>query len=311
MPDFTSIQLILDVKREGSVPTNQNLYTDEDFCATFTDCQKTRIVPSILRTKEEYFVTVRDFEFSDFAEIDSNRLQISIPDRVIGGRIRLLQLIDQNGIVQSEIPKLNPETANQWLSGQFFGYVFQGNNIIIPSSIQTQLGKIRLHYFRRPNDIVEIARAGRVTLIDTGTGNITLDNVPSDFVAGTKVDIISSVEPFNSVKDSEVLLMVGGFVVKVSLSTALKMSIGDYVCFEYETVIPQLPVELHPILVQYALSRVLKSLGDTKAAGAVMVELPELERNLYELLETRDDGSEKKMIAPNSLWTSGNRPWRW
>jgi hypothetical protein len=99
--------------------------------------------------------------------------------------------------------------------------------------------------------------------------------------------------------------------VQIDPLVAANVSVGDYVCFEYETVIPQLPVELHPILIQYALSRVLKSLGDTQGAANVMAELPELERNLYELLETRDDGSEKKTIAPNTLWTRGNRPWRW
>ena len=311
MPDFTSTQLILDVKREGSVPTNQSLYTDTDFCASFTDCQKTRIVPSVLRTREEYFVAVRDFPFSDFAELNGDRLQITLPDRVIGGRIRMLQLIDQNGNVQSDIPKLNPEKTNQLLGSQFFGYIFQGNKIIIPSSLQSDLSQVRLQYFRRPNDIVEVLRAGRVMSIDTLTGDLTLDNIPSEWEVGTKVDIIAGLEPFDSVADSEPLLLVGGFVVRVSVATAVLVSEGDYVCFEYETVIPQLPVELHPILIQYALSRVLKSLDDTQGAANVMAELPELERNLYEMLESRDDGSEKKMIAPNTLWTRGNRPWRW
>ena len=311
MPDFTSTQLIIDVKREGSVPTNQELYDDTDFCASFTDCQKTRIIPSILRTKEEYFVVKRDYTFDEFTDIGADQLQLTLPDRCIGGRIRMLQLIDQNGIVQSDIPKLNPETANQWLSGQFFGYVFQGNKLIIPASIQTQLGKIRLYYFRRPNDIVPIERAGKVTAVNTGTGSLTLDNVPANFALNSKVDIISGLEPFDSISDSTPLLAVGGSTVQVSLETAAKISVGDYVCYEYETVIPQLPVELHPILIQYALSRILKSLGDTQGAANVIAELPELERNLYEMLETRDDGSEKKMIAPNSLWTRGNRPWRW
>lgn len=311
MPDFTSTQLIIDVKREGSVPTNQSLYTDEDFCASFTDCQKTRIIPSVLRTKEEYFVAVKDYEFADLEELDGDRIALTLPDRCIGGRIRMLQLIDQNGVVQNDIPKLNPENTNTFFNGQWFGYVFQSNKLIMPSSIESQLGKIRLQYFRRPNDIVEISRAGKILTIDTGTGNVTLDNMPADFAAGVLVDIISGREPFDSVQDSESLIAAAGITIQVSLATAAKLSVGDYICYQYETVIPQLPVELHPILIQYALSRVLKSLGDTQGASNVIAELPELERNLYELLESRDDGSEKKMIAPNTLWTRGNRPWRW
>lgn len=312
MNDYTTTQLIADIKRIGSVPTSQQLYDEQDFVDSFSDCQKKRIIANVMRVKEEYFVATKDFEWSELTELGGHRLGLKLPERTIGNRIRALQIIDADGIVVSQLPLLTPEYNDEvsWFTNGAYGYIFQGNTLILSDYLRTDGTHLRLKFFRRPNNLAIVENAGKITAINLMTGALTLDNRPTQMIAGVKVDIISSTEPFDSLADSEVLLAGSGFSVQVSLATAALLSVGDYVCFEFQTVIPQLPVELHTILVQYGLAQVLASLSDQEGAAMAMAELPELERNIYELLAARDDGSEKKGIRPNGLWHSNFRSWR-
>lgn len=316
MIDYSVTQLIADIERHGAVPPNQELYDDDDFCSTMDDCQKMRIVPAMLNVREEFFVKTRDYDLSELTELPGNRLQLTLPPRVIAGRLRGVELIDANTNLRVAIlPRLAPEVAaaidwqNMLISygDSYAGYIFQGNSIIIPQSLTSENLKIRLKYFRRPNRIVDMSQAGKITAINTMTGTLTLNSKPTDMVTGTKVDIISGSEPFDATVESYELLAASGLTVNVSVATAALLAIGDYVCFEFETVIPQLPVECFPILVQFTTAAVLKSLGDAQGALAVMTDLPKLEDNIYAMMSGRDEGSAQKIIAPGGIWTSRRR----
>jgi 2-phospho-L-lactate guanylyltransferase (CobY/MobA/RfbA family) len=307
--DYSVTKLIADVKRNGSVPTSQSLYEDVDFCAAFDDCQTKRIVPAILSVREEFFVVEQDFATA--VTETANRSSIELPERAIGERLRGLQLLDQAGVVLSDIPRLNPErqAENFFPDVMTFGYIFVGSKVVFPTALLQGGNKIRIRYFRRPNRIVDATRAGKVVSIDLGTGNVTLENVPAGMAVGSVVDFIKHKAPFSPLADDVSVIGQTGLAVQFSITNAAKLSVGDYICFSQETVVPQLPADVHPILVEYGLSQVLRSLGDDKGAAMIMSDLPKLEQNIFELLDARDDGSERKIIAPGSLW--GRRGNRW
>lgn len=304
--DYTTTQLIRDIKRRGSVPTNQSLFTDQDFIDTMSDCLEMRVIPNILRTREEFFVAAADTPL-----VEAQR-RYPLPERGVGHRVRQVQFLDSDGKVTMNLQRVEPEHGEND-GGQSFsgihhhqsGYYFEGNDIVLTNEDLTpsnSLQTLRVKYFRRPNRLALITNAGKVTAVDTGTGSLTLDNVPTDMTTGTKVDIIAGRPTFDSVADSEELTGAAGFAVSVSLATAANVSIGDWVCFEGESTIAQIPKELHQILIQYSLVKVLTALGDIQGAAAAANDLDELERNLYEMLGVRDDGSRRKVVSPHGLW---------
>lgn len=314
MIDYTIVQLTKDVERHGAVPPNQELYDDADFASTMDDCQKMRIIPAILNTREEFFVKTRDYQLSELTDIGGNRLQLTLPSRVIAGRLRGVELIDANDLTRvSTLDRLPPELAgtSNWNYTSSYGYIFQGNTIIIPQNLMDASHLLRLKYFRRPNRLVDMTKAGKVTVVDTITGTITLDGLPTGMLAGTKIDVIANYEPFDAVIESYPIISVGGSTIQVSLANAALITVGDYVCFEFETVIPQLPVECFPILTQFTVSAVLKSLGDFAGAAAVMTELADLEQAIYAMMEGRDEGSPQKVVATSSLWSPARRRGWW
>jgi hypothetical protein len=306
--DYSTTQLILDVKRNGSVPTDQALYSDVDFCKAFTDCQRTKITPQILNCKEEFFVVERLYAFSSLTAVAGDRLSLPLPGRSIGQRIRSLQLVDVNGNVVTDIPRLSPERNESNTRGTArTGHMFEGNNLLLPAALADGTNQLRLKYFRRPNELVPALSAAKV--VSVLGAQVTVTSVPPTMVAGVKVDLMGHSEPFNSLLDDDTIVLVSPTIIEISPAGAALLSAGDYICLAGETVFPQIPVDLQPILVQYALCQILKSLGDAEGAKMVRDELEELEKNLYAMIAARDEGSAKKIIAPGGLWTTGFRRW--
>ena len=55
--DHTVTQLIADLKRRGSFPDSQNLFTDANIVDFMNDCQRMKLTPQVMATREELFVT--------------------------------------------------------------------------------------------------------------------------------------------------------------------------------------------------------------------------------------------------------------
>lgn len=308
MRDWTTLQLIKDVKRRGSVPTNQSLYSDQDFVDTFSDCLELRIVPSILRTREELFVTSSDLAVAD------GQVDFEVPARAIGSRVRSVELIDAADRVVRHIKRLDPQSAKRFANDQRglggLSYYFKNNKIVLNHEITDLTLRIRINYYRRPSRLARTASAGRITAVDVLASTITLDNIPSTFAVNAKVDVHNASPQFNAIADGRTISNVSSFTL--TLDSVADLAVGQWVCEEGFAVIPQIPGELHQIMIQYAVSKILGSLGDYDGAADADKTLSELERNLYEMLASRDDSNGEAVDIMAGIWgaDSGN-DWGW
>jgi len=297
--DYTTEQLIKDAKREGSIPTDQSLYTNQDFVDTFTDCMKKRMIPNVLRTREEHFVHAVILPITA-----SNRY--GIPQRAIGGRIRGAQLLDAAGKPTIDLQRVEPEVGDGvWDSS--VGYFFENNEIVLTEAAKSSTS-LRIKFYRRPSKMVTTLQAGKVISSNPTTGEMVLDKIPAGMAIGSSVDLVGGLPPFNT-QDSVAITNVLGYTITVAPEVAALVSPGDWACFEGESTIPQIPEELHPILTQYAVVKILKSLGDKDGFVLASSDLAEMERNLYEMLDTRDDGSSRKVVTLSGLWGSDEPDW--
>lgn len=300
--DYTIDALIEQVQSDASVPRNQDVYGPAEFAALFNKCLELRIAPQVMKVREEHFVVEALYERSDFEELADGRLKLQIPPRVIGSRLKIMELLGADGTLVSEIPKLSPSNY------QFFGYIFRGNSVILSKDAVQGSDQVRLQYFRRPSRLTARENVGQVVAIDTGTGSVTLDVLPEAFVEDFEVDLQSATEPFETLAEDLPILSVGGSSIMLTPTQAQLLSVGDFVCPSETAVIPQIPVSLHPILVRYAAAKVLESVGRLDAADRIMTrELPELEQVLYDLLDDRDESSPKKIAPSNALWIGRTR----
>jgi hypothetical protein len=78
------------------------------------------------------------------------------------------------------------------------------------------------------------------------------------------------------------------------------IEVGDYVCLEYECIIPQIPSDLHVGLVERTCARILASLGDQAGLGMVTAKIDEVNQSQAPLLGSRVAGAPKKILARHS-----------
>lgn len=83
-----------------------------------------------------------------------------------------------------------------------------------------------------------------------------------------------------------------------------RLSVGDYIMKAEETIIPQLPTELHPILAQRVAVKMLEALGDTEGMQNAQKELERMEYNAQTLIDNRVEGSPQKVRNMHSILRS-------
>ena len=308
--DYTSTKLVADLKRRSSYPTSEELHSDQELCDFMTDCQEFRVVPQIMKTREEHFVSTVDIPLVNGQDA------YDLPERAIGAKIRHVYILSKGSEDDTRsLPRLEPEDAVHYGNLNYravsdpAGYYFEANKIRIVPTPNTTNDVIRLVYYRRPSRIVTVDQTARITAIDTNLNQITVEAFPADFADGD-YDIVKAKPPFSS-SDDVAITAVNTVLNTASVPADVigNLSVGDYVCSPGETPIPQLQADLHRILVQYAIVKVLESLGDLNGVQLSAASLDELEQSLYTMLEHRDESSPRSVSLKNTMWRNSRRLW--
>ena len=86
-----------------------------------------------------------------------------------------------------------------------------------------------------------------------------------------------------------------------------ELIIGDHVCLAEETIVPQLPSELHSYLAQQAASVCVESIGDDKEVAIMNSKLAKMEKNTIRLIDNRVEGAPQKVNPRHNLLRSNKR----
>lgn len=70
---------------------------------------------------------------------------------------------------------------------------------------------------------------------------------------------------------------------------------GDYIAFAGEAIIPQIPSDLHDVLSQRVVCRVLQSLGDAQGYQIANAKLEEMNKLMGNLIDNRTESQNKKL----------------
>jgi hypothetical protein len=83
------------------------------------------------------------------------------------------------------------------------------------------------------------------------------------------------------------------------------LQVGDYICLANESIIPQIPPDLHNGLAERTAARILAALGDQPGLQASMAKIQEIETRQGNLLNNRSEGNPQKVVARHSLLRYG------
>jgi len=297
--DYTTTSLVAAIKRRGSIPTAQQLFTDTDFIDLANDELGSNILPLIIKTREEYFVSYTDYNVGDY--MVDGQVKINIPYNAIGGKLRDVCFVTNSSSnpVLISLPRLSLEdiSAGYIDFAKPSGFYIQGNYIILYPNTVNQ-GTVRLYYLKRPSKLVSTSEAGYITGINTGTNEVTLSFVPNDWTTADTVDIIQPIQPFSIMKTALSISAISS--PTITLSSVEGLSVGDWVCLEGESTIPQIPIEAHLTLAQATVVKCLEAMGDREGMQAAEAKLKQNKEDFLSLINPRVDG------APKKVTNSGN-----
>ena len=202
------------------MPANQALLEDSDILEMADDVLSERIVPLILSTNQNYFVTIEDVPtVVDQAEYD-------IPVRAMGRGLRDLKLMNaERSTVDMALIAL--EDAHKYaITGLPSGFYFQGDQIVLVPTPVTSAYTLQMFYNMRPSKLVSSSRASQVVGISGDT--VTVGAVGTDLVASASVDFIRGSSACRLLGMDTVITGVSGTQLTFGVGAVpLTLKVGD------------------------------------------------------------------------------------
>lgn len=320
---WTSSDLLDDIRRSGMFPSQASTGTaDADLLLQADKELQTRLYPLLMTAREEHYVRSSDYETAD------GQTRFRLSKRSFGQRVRdvlWLAAGDVDNAPVISLPRIAPEELWRFSSnnqrGEPLGFFMEGAHVVPVPSPQQGNGLVRVKWFARPGRLAaaNTTTARSITDIETSPGlgsdywRVTLSGA---HVFTAAVDFIKGSTPFEHVATDVDVVPVAGTtfdVLKADLPDDFDAdnNVGDWVCSPDTSPVMQLPVELHGVLAQRVVVRLLLSLGYDDEARLAEKDAQMMEREALQVLVPRIEGEPRKVVG-GPMWRrrSGVSSWR-
>ena len=265
----STLELLNTVKLWAALPDGQPAFTDTQLLSIMTDEMHSVVVPKIIEYREDFLIKHIDFE------IISTKSEYIIPERAVGSVLKDVKMVDPlDEKLLIELPKVDfGQIGIGSVGRQNLGFYMRDNWVNIFEPDRWINNKLRMYFYIRPNDLVidDSTKGGAISAINTGTNTVTMGigTLPAAWIAGYKLDFIQSNSPYTILDfDAEISSINSLDVTFDSLPPDLQ--VGDTLMDAKTSLYPSIPEELHLVLIQSAIIRVMDVLGDEK--GLVRAE---------------------------------------
>lgn len=282
---MNTTELIGALKLHGSFPTSDDLFSELDILSLFNHQMSVEITPLMLRLNEEYFLAEKDFSI-----VQGSKYRI--PSRAIGSQLRDLVILDSAGN-PTRINRLFEEDRPKGLSG----YYVTRNSIELTNDFN--YGSLRMKFFVRPAKLVLTTSCAQVTGFDVNALTVDVSGVPSTFANLIAIDFVQNNNPYDLLDMDAVVANISGTTLTFS-SLPDGLAVGDWICLASQSPVPQVPEELHAVLVQSGLVKALSSKQDKKYQDE-LAALDRVMETAINMLDPRVKNSSSKMRSGKLL----------
>jgi hypothetical protein len=281
---YSTTDLIKQVQLLAGIPSNQNLFTDQQILDLMYGELRANIFPYIIRQREEWFV--RRVDVPILAGVDS----YDIPDKASGGVLREVKYVVGSMII--DLTRYDLQNINSVQLGAPTGFYIQGSQVVLFPSPVASSGLLRLFYFERPNKLVPESECGKVVSV---AGMTVTGNFPVTWSASNTFDIVRGTGDFR-ISDSS-LSASSVTTSSITVSTAINAIVGSYICLEGETCFPPIPKDLAPLLVQMTVSKIHESAKDAQSLQASESKVQQMMSSLAVVIGQRVQGSPRSITS--------------
>jgi len=294
---MTSNELIASAKSRAMLPTNQNTFQTVDFLRFANEELDNAVVPSILKLHDDYYLT------SILVPLVSNKSNYKIPYRAIGNKLRDVAYKDTNGSLY-ELSRISigdvPSFQLSYAVNSFGFFYVTGDEVnLIPEPTSGASGNLLFSLYLRPNALVDESRSAEVKFINFTTGEVIVDGIPKNFDSSIVYDFIQTRSPHKILKFDVPVLSLNSVTKTITFDPSnmpSDLAVGDHIMQAEETIIPQIPTELHSLLSHRVAMRCLEALGDQQGLSNASAKLVEMENNLQVLIDNRVEEAPMKVV---------------
>jgi len=293
---YTVTDLIANIKRRSSMPTSQNLFTNDTFASLATDELLSYVVPMIVSVQEEYFTSYKDYT------IDPATNRYLIPWDAVGNGLRSVLLVgnqEESALALRTLSRLDLEKiASGWLGPveRLTGYYVLGNVVkLYPATQGTSI--LRCYYTKRCHELVPNVQCFKVREIDTTNKVLTgFSTVPGTMIPGVLVDAIQESSSFENHLEGATILDVPT-TTTITLDSVDGVEVNDWISLQGQSCVVQLPVEAQAVLAQATAVKCLEALGDDAGMTRAQNKLQDLITHLSLVMSPRISGAPKRITT--------------
>ena len=302
-PYKTSDDIIESVQRKIAFPLSQNTFTEEDILHFANEEMMISMVPQILSYHEEFFV------YYDTTPLVYEKYNYPIPPRAIGMKLKDAFFEDNNGTL-FEMTRIDPANKDYFQKNSYgFSYPQQyyyvNNDVVLAKHASTTVGNIRMEYFLRPNQLVRNDRAAVISdIVRVGDDVfVKFTSIPAHITTGSKIDVLQ-MESGHKLFSKDVIMPA------VELDGSYKFTkkeipedviVGDYICAQYECIVPFAPDDLHSGLAERVCARILASISDFQGLAESKDKLKDIEYRQGNLIDNRTESQCAKIVSRHTI----------
>lgn len=296
---YTADALLEDVRRGASASsTAATGQADADLLAHADAELRDTLVPLVLGVMEEFYE--RPFDQTITSGVASYRIN----KRAALSRVNSVQLINTGSSPNYNLQRIEPKQSLDLSSipanGQPWAYYLEGGRIVLfPTPVAT--ATLRIRAMVRPSRLVLTTDATNVfaiTGVSTGASTYTTTTAAHGVSVSAARDLVSGTPSFEHLAVDATFTTVttttGTFAI-TDCTTA--PAIGDYLCLPDYTPMIQLPVELHPALVELTVTRLLRARGVTSEAADHLQAAQRMIATGIQALTPRVDTAGRKIVG--------------
>lgn len=227
---------------------------------------------------------------SFFKEVALNNANMVVGDTITVGSVVFTAVAGAPAALEFEIGVSSAATAANLVNAINTEGTYGANNGSPATNIVSVIFSARSTTITTNNDTAFVIGSNLNIQFTNLLPSHIVDGISIDFLqtkAGHKTLAMSVVLPNNSVSDDS-----------ISLSPSLipeNFVVGDYICEEYECIIPQIPSDLHSGLAERVCGRILAAQGDMQGLQMVDAKLAQVKNAEGSLLDNRVEGSTMKV----------------
>lgn len=288
MVTYTTTDLVNNIKNVAHIPVGNNTFTNAQLLSLGDMQMRTFLQPKIASCRENYWLTSKDYE-----ENDDNAY--AIPSKAQGSALVDMKIRQGNSYIDLIRVEVGDLVSDQYSPLPAYAYYIEDFKAKLLNNIS---GTRVIWYYRIPSKLVATSACAQITDVDGD--EVTVSSLPSTFVGGGEVDIVSQQPGFNVLlKDSEP--SIAGSVLTFDEDVPSDVQVGDYVCLSGQSCVIQAPLEWIEVLVQLITVKIYEIQGyDTKFKASKSV-LDEMIENAMGLVSPRTVESPKVIMAGGSL----------